>query len=61
MDKQKEIAVKNTEWIIPGNPDKFDIVDAFRKLGTLDWVQNTIEDNLQMLCMKLEEADKNAR
>ena len=41
MDKQKEIAVKNTEWIIPGNPDRFDIVDAFRKLGTLDWVQNT--------------------
>ena len=41
MDKQKEIAVKNTEWIIPGNPDRFDIVDAFRKLGALDWVQNT--------------------
>ena len=52
MDKQKEIAVKNTEWIIPGNPDRFDIVDAFRKLGALDWVQNTIEDNLQMLCQK---------
>lgn len=41
MDKQKEIAVKNTEWIIPGNPDRFDIVEAFRKLGALDWVQNT--------------------
>ena len=40
MDKQKEIAVKNTEWIIPGNPDRFDIVEAFRKLGALDWVQN---------------------
>lgn len=41
MDNQKEKAYKNTEWIIAGNPDKYDVVEAFRKLGSIDWVQST--------------------
>lgn len=41
MDNQKEKTYKNTEWIIAGNPDKYDVVEAFRKLGSIDWVQST--------------------
>ena len=32
----------NTEWIIAGNPDKYDVVGAFRELGTIDWTQSSI-------------------
>ena len=28
----------NTEWIIAGNPDKYDVVGAFRELGTIDCI-----------------------
>lgn len=41
MDNQKEKTYKNTEWIIAGNPDKYDVVEAFHKLGSIDWVQST--------------------
>lgn len=41
MDNQKEKTYKNTEWIIAGNPDKYDVVEAFRELGSIDWVQST--------------------
>lgn len=29
-----------TEWIISGNPDKYDIIGAFKELGTVDWTQS---------------------
>ena len=29
------------EWIIPCNPDYFDVFGAFEKLGSVDWNQNT--------------------
>lgn len=38
MDNHNE---KNTEWIIAGNPDKYDVVGAFRELGTIDWTQSS--------------------
>lgn len=30
-----------TEWIISGNPKYYDVVNAFRDLGTVDWKQST--------------------
>ena len=36
----KEYNEKNTEWIIAGNPDKYDIIGAFRELGSIDWTQS---------------------
>ena len=41
MDNQKEKTYKNTEWITAGNPGKYDVVEAFRELGSIDWVQST--------------------
>ena len=38
MDNHNE---KNTEWIIAGNPDKYDVVGAFRELGIIDWTQSS--------------------
>lgn len=38
-DIQQE--TKNTEWFISGNPKQYDIVEAFHKLGTIDWKQST--------------------
>ena len=29
-----------TEWVISGNPEKYDVIGAFRELGTIDWSQN---------------------
>lgn len=40
MDSQKENTIKNTEWIISGNPDKYDVIGAFRELGSIDWGQS---------------------
>lgn len=40
MDSQKENTIKNTEWIISGNPDKYDVIGAFRELGAIDWGQS---------------------
>lgn len=40
MDSQKENTIKNTEWIISGNPDKYDVIGAFRELGSIDWRQS---------------------
>lgn len=40
MDSQKENTIKNTEWIISGNPDKYDVIGAFRELGSIDWAQS---------------------
>ncbi len=40
MNNQGESIVKNTEWIIAGNPDKYDVIGAFRKLGAIDWRQS---------------------
>ena len=28
------------EWIISGNPKKYDVINAFRDLGTIDWMQS---------------------
>lgn len=28
------------EWIIPGNPNKYDVVSAFRELKRIDWTQS---------------------
>lgn len=28
------------EWIISGNPKKYDVIGAFRDLGTIDWGQS---------------------
>lgn len=28
------------EWIISGNPDKYDVVGAFHELGVIDWTQH---------------------
>ena len=30
-----------TEWIISGNPQKYDLINAFRDLGKIDWRQST--------------------
>ncbi|HFU4174227.1 TPA: AAA family ATPase [Streptococcus suis] len=30
-----------TEWIISGNPKKYNVVDAFHELGKVDWKQST--------------------
>ncbi len=30
-----------TEWFISGNPTKFDLINAFKNLGTIDWKQST--------------------
>lgn len=35
----KEKAI--TEWIIPGNPKKYDVIGAFLELGKIDWKQST--------------------
>lgn len=40
LDSQKENTIKNTEWIISGNPDKYDVIGAFRELGSIDWGQS---------------------
>lgn len=32
---------KTTEWIILGNPKKYDVVSAFRYLSKIDWKQST--------------------
>ena len=40
MADSKEYNEKNTEWIIAGNPDKYDIIGAFRELGSIDWTQS---------------------
>ncbi len=40
MDNHKDNVIDNTEWIIAGNPDKYDVVGAFRELGSIDWVQS---------------------
>lgn len=40
LNNQGESIVKNTEWIIAGNPDKYDVIGAFRKLGAIDWRQS---------------------
>ena len=40
LDNHNESDTKSTEWIIVGNPDKYDFVGAFRKSGTIDWMQN---------------------
>lgn len=40
MDNHKDNVIDNTEWIIAGNPDKYDVVGAFRELGLIDWVQS---------------------
>ena len=29
------------EWIISGNPNKYNVIDAFHELGKLNWIQNT--------------------
>lgn len=29
-----------TEWIISGNPKKYDVINAFRNLKTIDWTQS---------------------
>lgn len=29
-----------TEWIISGNPTRYDVIGAFEELGTLDWAQS---------------------
>ena len=29
-----------TEWIISGNPKKYDVINAFRNLGIIDWTQS---------------------
>lgn len=41
LDNHNESIVKNSEWIIAGNPDKYDVIGAFRELGTIDWTQST--------------------
>lgn len=28
-----------TEWIISGNPKRYDVINAFRNLRTIDWTQ----------------------
>lgn len=30
-----------TEWFIAGNPKKYDLINAFKDLGTINWKQNT--------------------
>lgn len=30
-----------TEWIISGNPNKYNVIDAFHELGKLNWIQST--------------------
>ena len=30
-----------TEWIISGNPQKFDLINAFQDLGKIYWRQST--------------------
>lgn len=30
-----------TEWFIAGNPKKYDLINAFKDLGTVDWKQST--------------------
>lgn len=30
-----------TEWIISGNPAKYDVIGAFHELGTVDWTQSS--------------------
>ena len=29
-----------TEWIISGNPKRYDVINAFRNLRTIDWTQS---------------------
>lgn len=42
MENTKVIESKSqTEWIISGNPKKYDVVGAFHSLGKVDWKQNT--------------------
>ena len=40
MAKPKEDNEKNTEWIIAGNPDKYDIIGESQVLGSIDWTQS---------------------
>ena len=32
--------IQNSEWIIAGDPDKYDALGAFRELGRVDWAQS---------------------
>lgn len=32
--------IQNSEWIIAGDPDKYDVLGAFRELGRVDWAQS---------------------
>lgn len=40
LAKPKEDNEKNTEWIIAGNPDKYDIIGESQVLGSIDWTQS---------------------
>lgn len=40
MANPKEENENNTEWIIAGNPDKYDVIGAFQELGSIDWTQS---------------------
>lgn len=64
--KKIDSAIKNenvTEWFISGNPNKYDVIGAFNKLGKVDWKQSAniaagdivyiyISHNLQALRFK---------
>jgi hypothetical protein len=52
-----------TEWIISGNPKKYNVVSAFHELGKVDWKQSTnisegdivyiyVSDTIQAVCFK---------
>ena len=40
MANPKEDNENNTEWIIACNPDKYDVIEAFHELGSIDWTQS---------------------
>lgn len=41
FDKEENYMNNPTEWIIPGNPTKYDVERAFHELGKIDWNQST--------------------